>query len=219
MVGGVSGTSVSARTPMCGASVGTSVGDASVSKVTVGGTRVSARTSVCGTGVRASVGDASVSEVTVGGTRVRTMVSDARVPEISVGRTGVRARTTEVWTTVSVPGVGASVRDTGVPVGGTSVARTGVSGTRAEIRTAVCRATVSRARVTKATMRHFVGCSRVSGAVVCGCRMCCAGSSRERACGCGSGVAYGRRPVPHTRCAVLWLRGTEDTSGDPSGWP
>lgn len=210
------------RSSVCGTSVGrprraSVVGSAMVGGVS--GTCVSARAAMCGASVGTSVGDASVSEVTVGGTRVRTMVSDARVPEVSVGRTGVRARTTEVWTTVSVPRVGASVSDTGVPVGGTSVARPGVSGTRAEIRTAVCGATVSRARVTKATMRHFVGCSRVSGAVVCGCRMCCAGSSRERACGCGSGVAHGRRPVPHTRCAVLRLRGTEDTSGDPCGWP
>lgn len=235
MVRGVSGTSVSARTAVRGTSVGTSVGDASVSEASVAGTRVRARTAVCGTGVRTSVGDpcvsevtvgwagvgamvgdACVSEVTVGGTGVGAMVGDTCVSEITVCGAGVRARTAEVWATVSGSGVGASVSDTSVPVGRTSMARPGVSGTRAEIRTAVCWATESRAGVTKATMRHFVGRSRESLTVVRRTCMCCAGSSRERTGGCGSGVAHGRRPVSYTRCAMLRLCGTKDTSGDTS---
>lgn len=222
---GVSARAAEARTAMRGTSVGTSMGDASVSEVSVAGTRVCARTAVRGTGVRPSVGDACVSEVTVGGTGVRTMVSDTCVPEITMGRTRVRTRTTKVWTTVSGSGVGASVSDAGVPVGRTSVARMGVSGSRAVIRTAVCRATVSRAGVTKTSMGNFVGRSRVSRTVVRRTRMCSAGSSSERAGRCGSGVAHGRRraeltrrrPVYYARCAVLGLRGTKDTSGNASG--
>lgn len=187
---GVSARATEARAAMRGTSVGTSMGDASVSEVSVAGTRVCARTAVRRTGVRPSVGDACVSEVTVGGTGVRTMVSDACVPKITVGGTGVRARTTEVWTTVS---------DAGVPVGRTSVTRMGVSGSRAVIRTTVCRATVSRAGVTKTSMRNFVGRSRVSRTVVRRTRVCSAGSSGERAGRCGSGVAHGRRRAELTR--------------------
>lgn len=222
---GVSARAAEARAAVRGTSVGTSMGDASVSEVSVAGTRVWARTAVCGTSVRPSVGDACVSEVTVRGTGVRTMVSDTCVSEVTVGGAGVRARTTEVWTTVSGSRVGASVSDAGVPMGRTSVARMGVSGSRAVIRTTVCRATVSRAGVTKTSMRDFVGWSRVSRAVVGRTRMCSAGSSGERAGRCGSGVAHGRWraeltrrwPVYYSRCTVLGLRGTKDTSGNASG--